>query len=538
VDDIFHWLQTAYDESLTYILRKPYIVVAAVLAVSLCTWQLARITPTAFAPQEDQGVFFTRIQGPEGASFEFMQGQLRQLEGSIQPYVDSGDVLKYLVFLPGWGSAESVNSAVSLVTMTPWEERDKSTREVMNGLMKAWQDIPGIRAFPFMRSGLQRGGGGQPVQFVIGGSSYEELSQWQAIMLEKIKENPRLIRVQTDYRETKPQYLIDVNKTRAADMGVNVQDIGRTLQAMMSEMRVTTFINEGEEYDVVVQAEDTQRASTADLTNIYVRSETTRQLIALSNLIKVEHIADAGQLKRYNRLRAVTISANLVPGYTIGEALTYLDELVKAELPATAQIDYKGESLEFKESESGLLFTFLLALLIVFLVLAAQFESFIHPIVIMIAVPLATFGALLGLLLSGETLNIYSNIGIVILIGISSKNGILIVEFINQLRDQGVEFTRAIREAAAIRLRPVMMTALSTIMGSIPLILASGAGSESRITLGVVVFSGVAVGTLMTLFVIPVFYELLAKNTGSPGEIAVQLAKLESQDPVKPATLT
>lgn len=529
IDDVTHWLQRAYDQSLVYVLPRPYLVVGTVIVVLIAAWQLFKITPTAFAPQEDQGVFFTMIRGPEGASFEFMRGQLRQLEDTVDPHVESGDVAEYLVFLPAWGSAESVNSGVALIIMSPWTEREKSTATVMNELLGAWQDIPGIRAFPFMRSGLQRHGGGQPVQFVVGGSSYEELAQWQERLLDRIQENPRLSRVQTDYKATKPQLLIEVNKARAADMGVNVQDIGRTLQTMMSEMRVTTFINDGEEYDVIIQAEDDQRTTAADLTNIYVRSETTGQLIPLSNLISVEPVADAGKLNRYNRMRAITFSANLAPGYTVGEALDYLENLVREELPGTAQIDYKGESLEYKESEAGLEFIFLLALLIVFLVLAAQFESFIHPIVIMVTVPLATFGALLGLLLANETLNIYSNIGIVILIGISTKNGILIVEFINQLRDQGVEFTTAIREAADIRLRPVLMTALSTMMGSIPLILASGAGSESRITLGVVIFFGVALGTLMTLFVIPVFYSLLASGTKSPGEVAAELAKLEQQ---------
>ena len=527
----FRWLQRAYDDTLRFILPRPGWVLAGVLAVSLGTWQLFRVTPTAFAPQEDQGVFFAFIQGPEGASFGFMQGQLRQLESTIDPFVESGDVLKYLVFLPAWGSAEAVNSAVTLVTMTPWGDRQLTTAGVMGSLMQSWQEIPGIRIFPFMRSGLQRGGGGQPVQFVVGGSSYQELAEWQELLLAKIRENPKLFRVQSDYKQTRPQFLVEVDKARAADLGVAIEDIGRTLQVMMSEMRATTFIDQGEEYDVIVQADSGQRASTADLTNLYVRSAATGRLIPLGNLVNIRAVADAGQLRRYNRLRAITISANLAPGYHLSDALSYLEGLVRQELPAKAQISYKGESLEYKESESGLVFIFLLALLIVFLVLAAQFESFVHPLVIMVTVPLAAFGALLGLLLTGETLNIFSNIGIVILIGISTKNGILIVEFINQLRDSGTEFTEAVRQAAAIRLRPVVMTALSTIMGSIPLILASGAGAESRVTLGIVIFSGVAVGTLMTLFVVPVFYHLIARRTQSPGETAAQLARLEQQAP-------
>ncbi|MFP6806926.1 MAG: efflux RND transporter permease subunit [Pseudomonadales bacterium] len=528
VDDLFHHVQHSYHKALEFTLLRPYLIVIAVIVLTAGIWGLFRLTPTTFAPQEDQGIFFTFINGPEGASFPFMQGQLRQLEDTIDPFVKNGDVEEYLVFLPSWGSAESVNSAVVLVIMPPWDKRQLPTKEVMDSLSQAWQEIPGIRAFPFMRSGLQRHGGGQPVQFVLGGSTYEDLASWRDIILKRTAENPGFQRVQSDYKESKPQLLIEVDKIRAADLGVSIQDIGRTLQTMMSERRITTFVKDGEEYDVIVQAASSQRATASDLTNIYVRSETSGRLIPLSGLIKVRGGADAGKLNRYNRLRAVTISADLSPDYTLGEALEFLENIVQEELPATAQIDYKGESLELQESEGGLLFIFALALLIVFLVLAAQFESFIHPIVIMVTVPLATFGALLGLYLSGDSLNIYSEIGIIILIGISTKNGILIVEFANQLRDQGQEFTDALLNACEIRLRPVLMTALSTMMGAIPLIIATGAGSESRITLGIVIFSGVLVATLMTLFVVPVFYSLLARGTGSPGAVAVELVKLEA----------
>jgi multidrug efflux pump len=528
VDDLFHHVQHSYHKALEFTLLRPYLIVIAVIVLTAGIWGLFRLTPTTFAPQEDQGIFFTFINGPEGASFPFMQGQLRELEDTIDPFVKNGDVEEYLVFLPSWGSAESVNSAVVLVIMPPWDKRQLPTKEVMDSLSQAWQEIPGIRAFPFMRSGLQRHGGGQPVQFVLGGSTYEDLASWRDIILKRTAENPGFQRVQSDYKESKPQLLIEVDKIRAADLGVSIQDIGRTLQTMMSERRITTFVKDGEEYDVIVQAASSQRATASDLTNIYVRSETSGRLIPLSGLIKVRGGADAGKLNRYNRLRAVTISADLSPDYTLGEALEFLENIVQEELPATAQIDYKGESLELQESEGGLLFIFALALLIVFLVLAAQFESFIHPIVIMVTVPLATFGALLGLYLSGDSLNIYSEIGIIILIGISTKNGILIVEFANQLRDQGQEFTDALLNACEIRLRPVLMTALSTMMGAIPLIIATGAGSESRITLGIVIFSGVLVATLMTLFVVPVFYSLLARGTGSPGAVAAELVKLEA----------
>jgi multidrug efflux pump len=257
-----------------------------------------------------------------------------------------------------------------------------------------------------------------------------------------------------------------------------------------------------------------------------VRSERSGELIPLSNLTRLEDMAGPSQLNRHNRMRAVTISANLAPGYTLGEALEYLENLVRNELPATTQIDYRGESLEYKEASGALYFTFGIALFVVFLVLAAQFESFVHPLVIMVTVPLAVAGGLLGLAVAGMTLNIYSQIGIIMLVGIAAKNGVLIVEFINQLRDQGMEFKEAIVEAARIRFRPVIMTAFAATMGAVPLIFASGPGAEARSALGVVIFSGVSLATFFTLFMVPAFYNLLARRTSSPNAIATKLESM------------
>src|SRR5690606_1710441 len=293
--------------------------------------------------------------------------------------------------------------------------------------------------------------------------------------------------------------------------------------------QVTTYVVDGEEYDVVLQAKPEQRATYQDLRNIFVRSERSGELIPLASVLELEDMAGPSQLNRYNRLRAVTIGANLAPGYTLGDALDYLENLVRTELPATAQLDYRGESLEYKEASGALYFTFGIALFVVFLVLAAQFESFIHPLVIMMTVPLAVAGGLLGLHLSGTTLNIYSQIGIIMLVGIAAKNGVLIVEFINQLRDQGYEFHEAIVEAARIRFRPVVMTSFATFMGAVPLILATGPGAESRTTLGVVIFSGVSLATLFTLFIVPAFYQIMARRTGSPNAVARKLGELSAE---------
>lgn len=529
VDRLFRWLQGGYHSALEAALRARYLILAALFLVGFGVYFLWQQIPSEFAPAEDQGVFMVRIGGPEGASMSYMQQQMDLMQEGLTPYLDNGEVKSVVTMLPGFGGGSGVSSGMAIVALADWEVREKPTQQVMNELAAEWQDIPGIEINMFMRSGLVRGGGGMPVQFVIGGRTYEELAEWRDVLIERGEASGLFTRMNSDFLETRPGLTITVDRTRAADLGVSIQAIGRTLQAMMSESRVTTFADRGEEYDVILQAEDSQRASPDDLTNIYVRSESSGQLIPLSNVITVENTSSPNSLNRYMRMRAITVSAGLQPGVSLEQGLAFLEQVVLDELPEHAQINYKGESLELKEASGGLLFIFAMALLVVFLVLAAQFESFVHPLVIMTTVPLAIFGALVGLLLTDGTLNIYTNIGLIILVGIASKNGILIVEFANQLRDEGREFRDALITACDMRLRPVLMTALSTMMGSLPLILATGAGSESRVLLGTVIFSGVLMTTLMTLFIVPVVYDLLAKNTSSPDTVSRLLNKLQTK---------
>ncbi len=529
VDLIFRWLQRGYHNTLAKCLQHSVAVAASLLLIGGGIYFLLQNIPSAFAPSEDQGVFMVRIGGPEGASLDFMNEQVNLLQESVLPYLETGEIDSVITMVPGFGGGNSVNNGMVIVSLPPWEDRTTSTQQIMRELGAKWANLPALQVNMFMRSGLVRGGGGQPVQFVLGGRSYEELAQWRDIVIARAEASGMFTRPQSDYLETKPTLTVTVDKVRASDLGVSIQAIGRTLQAMMNESRVTTFANNGEEYDVILQAEEFQRGSPDDLTNIYVRSETTGQLIPLANVVTIRNTAGPSSLNRYNRIRAITISAGLMPGVNLDSALTFLEDVVREELPEYAQIAYKGESLELKDASGGLALIFAMALLVVFLVLAAQFESFVHPLVIMTTVPLAIFGALLGLLLTDGTLNIYSNIGLIILVGIASKNGILIVEFANQLRDNGLEFSEALIEACDLRLRPVLMTAFSTIMGSIPLIMATGAGSESRILLGTVIFSGVLMTTLMTLFVVPVVYNLIARNTGSPETVSLLLAKLQNK---------
>ncbi|MCL4233599.1 MAG: efflux RND transporter permease subunit, partial [Deltaproteobacteria bacterium] len=532
IDRDFERLQRAYRRLLESALRRRGLVLlAGASTLGLIAWFMS-VIPSELAPTEDRGAFIVVAKAPEGASFDYSMRMMTKVENILLPLLESGEVTRVLTRVPGgFGSTAVVNSGFGVVVMSLWEDRERSTQDVMAEITPKLGALTEGLAFPAMRQGLVRRGGFQPVQFVVGGSTYEEIARYRDILLDAARRNPGLSGVDADYKETKPQLLVDIDRDRAADLGVSLGDVGRTLETLLGTRRVTTMIERGEEYNVILAARDEDRASPADIFNNYVRSLTTGKLIPLSNLVRVRELAGAAELNRFNRFRAVTISANLNPGYTLGEALAFFEGVARDKLPATAAIDYKGESREFKESSRSLYFVFGLALVVVFLVLAAQFESFVHPFVIMLTVPLAVAGALGGLWIAGSTLNIYSQIGIVMLIGLAAKNGILIVEFANQLRDEGAEFTEALLRASALRLRPILMTALSTAVGAVPLVIAHGAGAGSRRTIGVVVFFGIMFASALTLVVIPVLYDLLARNTGSPGEAAARLAKLHEETP-------
>ncbi len=528
LDRAFVWLSNRYQAVLRSTLRAPWVSVVACAAIAFGAYVLLQGIPQEYAPVEDRGQFNGQIQAPEGTSYDRLLVSAMRVEAALQKYFDDGSVQRGIVSVPGWGNN---GSGIVNVTLKPWGERKIATQDMLDDLNKQWEEIPDVRVNAFLSGGNRGGGGGggSPVQIVLGGPNYEELARWRDIIIERAAENPGLVRLDSDLRETQPQVLVRVDNDRAASLGVTARSIGSTLQTLMSERQVTTYVVDGEEYDVVLQAKPEQRASYADLSNIFVRADRTGELVPLSNLMALEDMAGPSQLQRHNRMRSITLSAQLAPGYTLGEALDYLENIIRTELPNTAQIDYRGESLEYKEASGALYFTFGIALFVVFLVLAAQFESFVHPLVIMVTVPLAVAGGLLGLWISGKTLNIYSQIGIIMLVGIAAKNGVLIVEFINQLRDKGMEFKDAIVEASRIRLRPVIMTAFAAVMGSVPLILAEGPGSASRAALGVVIFSGVTFATFFTLFIVPAVYNLMARGTSSPNAIAHRLVELRTE---------
>jgi multidrug efflux pump len=521
-------VKRAYLSVLVKCIRYPIVIIASfAILVGGVVWLYPQVTQE-FTPKEDRGAFFIIVNGPEGASFNYIEEYMTEIETRLTPYVESGEFKRLLIRAPrGFGNIESFNTGFAIVLLDDWANR-RSAFEIMNEVRGKLADLSGVRAFPVMRQGLG-GGPNKPVQFVLGGSTYEELAQWRDIILEKVAENnPGFQGLDSDYKQTRPQLDFTVNYNRAADLGVSTQDIGRTLETLMGGRNVTTFLDNGEEYDVIVEGEASLQTSFSDIESIYVRSDRTGQLIPMSNLLSISEYGAAEKLSRYNRIRAITLESNLADGYALSDALAHLKMLVREHLPEEAVIDYKGQSRDFITSGNSIVFVFILGLAIVFLVLAAQFESFIHPLVIMLTVPLAAGGGLLGLYLTGGSLNIYSQIGLIILVGLAAKNGILIVEFANQLRDQGVRFSRAIVQASDVRFRPILMTGLTTMAGAIPLIITSGAGAETRISIGIVVLCGVISATFFTLFVVPVAYSLIARNTGSPNAVSEQLIRESS----------
>ncbi len=525
IDQGLDVLKRNYRKVLHVGLKRPALMGAVFFALIGSSYLLFKNIPSEYAPKEDRGAFFLIVNGPEGASYKYTAEYMAEIEKRLMPYVESGEVNRLLVRAPrSFGTLTDFSGGIAIVVLHDWADR-RSAFTIMNEVRGKLADLPGVRAFPVMRQGFG-GGTSKPVQFVLGGGSYEELAKWRDIVIQKAQEQKLPLQgLDSDYKETKPQLRIQVDKSRAAALGVSVETVGETLQTMLGSRRVTTYLDNGEEYDVLLEGVRSKQNTVSDVKNIYVRSESSDKLIPLSNLVSIEEYADAGSLNRYNRIRAITLEANLADGYSLGEALADLEAIVKEHLPAEVVVDYKGQSLDFKSGGSSMLFVFLLGFLVVFLVLAAQFESFIHPFVIILTVPFAVVGALFGLYLTGNTLNVYTQVGLIMLVGLAAKNGILIVEFANQLRDEGVEFLRAIEKAAQTRLRPIIMTSITTIAGAMPLVFAFGAGAETRSAIGVVVVFGVLIGTLFTLFIVPAAYVLIARGTGSISDVENKLKK-------------
>ncbi len=522
VDSRFERVSAAYDRALGRILDRPLLIGGVSFAVVAGCIALATTLPSELAPLEDTGNLQVNVTAAEGTGYEQMVRYMEDLQERVLPMLDDGPIRRMIVRAPGsWGTTEDYANGRMTIFLKDWSERDVNTQEAAQMIEQAIADYPSVRSFASGGQTLGGNRGGRPIRFVIAGATFEELTRARDAIIEAAASYPGIQNLEADYKETKPQLLVDIDTTRAGDLGVSVSEVGRTLETMMGSRRVTTYLDRGEEYRVIVQAENKDRLTPQDLSNVYVRSR-TGDLIPLSNLVSLRAFADAGELGHFNKLRAITLEGSVAPGYSLGEALNWL-EAEASTLPEVASIGYDGESRAFKQTGGAIWGVLGVTILLVFLVLAAQFESWVHPGVIVLTVPLAVGGGLLGLVVMGQSLNLYSQIGIVMLVGLAAKNGILIVEFANQLRDQGVSFDDAIRRAAVRRLRPVIMTSIATVAGAVPLMLASGAGAASRQAIGTVVVWGVSLATLLTLFVIPVFYKRLARGTGSPLAVTRQL---------------
>ena len=506
----FHALNRRYSSLLAATLRvRPAVLVVAALVAS-ASYFLFMSLKSELAPVEDRGVLFTAGTAPEGSTIDFTSKYVANFESLLSRIPE---VQHYFVIVGSRG----VTELISFSQLTNWEDRDRTQMEILSKLQPELRKVTGVRAFGNNPGSFGQSARNKPVEFVIQTSeSYQKLQEYVDKLLAEAEKFPGFINLDSDLRLNKPQIEVDVDRERVADMGAGVLTVGRTLETLLGGRQVTRYNQNGEQYDVIVQVAPDDRRTPGDLNDIYVRGH-NGSMVQLSNLVRAHETVAPKELNRFNQFRAATITANIAAGYSLGEGLDFLEAAAERVLPSTVRYDFNGESREFKEAGSSLLFVFVLALGFIFLVLAAQFESFIDPLIIMLTVPLSMTGALLALNLSGGTLNIYSQIGLVTLIGLISKHGILIVEFANSLQEQGKPMREAVIEAAVLRLRPILMTTCAMVAGAIPLAFAAGAGAESRQEIGWVIVGGMSFGTLLTLFVVPTAYTLLARDRSQTG---------------------
>ncbi|MBK7955789.1 MAG: efflux RND transporter permease subunit [Candidatus Accumulibacter sp.] len=516
VENFLNAMTRGYRRALTAALARRWLVMLAFALVAGSNVLLLGALKSELAPIEDRGVIIGVFLGPEGATLDYTDRYARQIEDI---YAGTSDVERYFVV----AGNPTVSQGISFVGLADWKERKRNSAAVVKELFPKFMGIPGVLAFPVLPPSLGQSPRERPINFVIVTSaSYVELEQMTGRILDEVAKNPGFTNVDTDLKLNKPELSVIVNRDKSMDTGVQIETVGRTLETMLGGRQVTRFKREGEQYDVIVQVANADRATPSDIRDIFVRAK-DGSMIPLANLLSVDETVSPRELNHFGQRRAVTITANLTPGYAMGEALKFLEETAGRLLPAGYAIDYAGQSREFKLSSSSLALTFMLALAFIYLVLAAQFESFRDPFIIMLTVPLSMTGALLALLLSGGTLNVYSQIGLVTLVGLITKHGILIVEFANQLQEQGRAVRDAVIEASELRLRPILMTTGAMVLGAIPLALGSGAGAESRQQIGWVIVGGLLVGTVFTLFVVPTVYTLLARRKeamAGAGEVA------------------
>ena len=487
------------------------LVLGVMVVAAAGSWALLQSTKSELAPLEDRGVILTVINGPDGATMEYTGRYARAIERMSEGYTEFDRIFTVT-------GNPTVAQGNVFYRAIPWEERKRTTLEIAREMGPRVGSLPGVTAFTITPPSLGQGFRERPVNFVILTSdTYANLLQVVRAFQDEMAKNPGFIGVDTDLRLNKPEIKMEVDRERAADMGVSVEAIARAVETMMGGRQVTRYKREGDQYDVIVQTAESGRDTPDDIERIFVRGRGDA-MIPLSALVKIREVVVPRELNHFGQRRSAAITANLAPTYSLGEALQFMDATAQKVLKPGYATDLNGTSREFKKSAGSLVVVFILALFFIFLVLAAQFESFIDPLVIMLSVPLSMVGALLALQWSGGTLNVFSQIGLITLVGLITKHGILIVEFANQLREKGLSTLDAVIESASLRLRPIMMTTGAMVLGAIPLALASGAGAESRRQIGWVIVGGMSLGTLLTIFVVPTMYTLLARRR-TPGAI-------------------
>ena len=511
MENLLIGLTRGYTRVLRWTLANRWLMIAVMLASAGGSWWLFSQAKSELSPMEDRGVIAMPIRAPDGATLEYTARYLDALDAIAAQYPEFD---RRFMFVGGG----QVSSAFGVLRTVDWTERDITTQELARKLIPQFQALPGITAFPVTPPSLGQGFRSQPLNYVIvSGDSYENMARATQAMIAEMQKNPGILQPDSDLQLNKPEIFMEVDRARAADMGVSVEAVARTVETMLGGRVVTRYKRDAEQYDVMVQTEGRGRATPEDIEKLFVRGRGDT-MVPLSSLVKVREAVSPRELNHFNQRRSVTITASLAPDYSLGEALDFMDETAARVLPAGYATELNGVSREFRASSGALGLVFVLALLFIFLVLAAQFESFIDPFVILLAVPLSMVGALLALKWAGGTINVFSQIGLITLVRLITKHGILIVEFSNQLRKQGKETLDAVIEAASLRLRPILMTTGAMVLGALPLALASGAGAESRQQIGWVIVGGMSIGTLLTIFVVPTVYTLLARRK-VPGEI-------------------
>jgi multidrug efflux pump len=525
-EKFFVGMNNGYAKLLKHTLNNRLIVVMVMIIAAGASAILFKLIKTELAPLEDRGVLFGFVSAPEGSTVGYTQRYVTQIEKFYEALPERGPI-------NGNGGWPTATDATVVLRLTPWSERGRSQMDIAKELMPKFQSLAGVNAFPVNPPSLGQSPRSKPVEFVIMAQvPYETLQQYVNRMQEEMRKFPGFTNIDSDLRMNTPELRVQVNRDKVLDVGANVDAVGRTLETMLGGRLVTRFKRDGDQYDVIVQVRAEDRMSPDRISEIYVRGK-GGEMVQLSNLLTVKEGVSPRQLNHFNRLRSATVNANLQPGVSMGEAIAYMNDAAKRVLPPGVQTDLApGQSREFRDSSNDIYFVFGLALGFIYLVLAAQFESFRDPFIIMLSVPLSMVGALGALMLTNNSLNIYSQIGLITLVGLITKHGILIVEFSNQLRDQGKEMKEAVIEAATLRLRPILMTTGAMVLGAVPLALAKGAGAESRSVIGWVIVGGLLVGTLLTLFVVPTAYTLIAASKRGVRE--KELAKIEKDLAAQP----